>query len=98
MDEQIPNRIATWLLSSGIQFQTGPESGAVAGWLEANGKPSFAYPEITGYYLTCLGFMRQIGRVDPVIAANIKRAVAWLHLKCRQGIPSDTLLQSAGYD
>lgn len=87
MDEQIPNRIASWLLSSGIQIQAGPESGAVAGWLDANGKPAFAYPEITGYYLTCLVFMRQIGRTEPAIASNLQRAVAWLHAKCRHGIP-----------
>jgi len=83
MDEQIADRIERWLLSSAIQVRTGPEGGGVAGWLDACGKPVFAYPEITGYYLTCLSFMRRIGRRDERIASNAQRAVAWLHAKSR---------------
>jgi hypothetical protein len=87
MDQRISDGIATWLLTSGIQIQVGPERGAVAGWLDAQGAPAFAYPEITGYYLTCMAFMHKIGRTEPAIASNAQRAVTWLHAKCRNGVP-----------
>ena len=87
MDDKITERIASWILKSHIQIQDGPESGAVAGWLHAEEHPSFAYTEITGYYLTCLAFMHRIGRSDPCIASNANRAVSWLHRKCRNGQP-----------
>jgi hypothetical protein len=85
MHNEITNRIATWLLSSGIQIQTGAEAGAVAGWLNASGEPAFAYTEITGYYLSCMAFMRAAGRSEPIVASNAKRAVIWLHAKCTNG-------------
>jgi hypothetical protein len=87
MDQRISDGIATWLLTSGIQIQAGPDRGAIAGWLDAQGAPAFAYPEITGYYLTCMAFMHKIGRPEPAIAANAQRAVTWLHAKCRSGAP-----------
>ena len=87
MDQRISDGIATWLLTSGIQIQAGPEQGAVAGWLNAKGTPAFAYPEITGYYLTCMAFMHKIGRTEPAIASNAQRAVTWLREKCRNGVP-----------
>jgi hypothetical protein len=85
MDHEITDRIASWLLSSGIRIQAGPEEGAVAGWLNTERKPSFAYTEITGYYLSCMAFMHKVGRSEPNVALNADRAVAWLHAKCANG-------------
>lgn len=85
MDDQITNRIASWILSGGIQIQDGPEAGGVAGWLNAEGKPAFAYTEITGYYLTCMAFMHRAGRPEPEILLNAHRALTWLLNKCQQG-------------
>ncbi len=85
MDHEITDRIASWLLSSGIQIQAGPEAGAVAGWLNVEGEPAFAYTEITGYYLSCMAFMRKVGRSEPNVALNVNRAVTWLHAKCTNG-------------
>src|SRR5487761_82549 len=45
-------QIEEWLLSPAIQVASGPHAGAIAGWVEADGSPSFAYGEITGYWLT----------------------------------------------
>jgi hypothetical protein len=47
-------RVEGWLLSPAIQVASGPYAGAIAGWVEADGNPSFAYGEITGYWLTWL--------------------------------------------
>lgn len=85
MDDSIADRIASWLLNSGIQIQDGPEAGAVAGWLNMAGEPAFAYTEITGYYLSCMAFMRAAGRCEPKMSLNATRALAWLHAKCSNG-------------
>jgi len=50
--------IARWLLKSKIVIREGPHRGAVAGWLDG-GSPSFAYPEVTGYYLSWLASLSQ---------------------------------------
>ena len=81
-------RIGHWLLHGGAQIRTGPEAGGVAGWFDESGLPAFAYPEITGYYLTCLAFMREMGVPDPAVSLNANRAVAWLHQKfCGEAAP-----------
>ena len=85
MDDEITDRIASWLLSSGIQIQAGPEAGAVAGWLNVEGEPVFAYTEITGYYLTCLAFMSKVGRSEANVGLNANRAVKWLQGTCANG-------------
>ncbi|NRA32697.1 MAG: hypothetical protein HRU17_05085 [Polyangiaceae bacterium] len=42
-----------WLQNSGIQIPDGDDIGGVYAWIdEAAAKPSFIYPEITGYYAT----------------------------------------------
>jgi hypothetical protein len=51
----IAQRITEWLLTAPIQPPCEPYAGCgVAGWLDADGAPSFAYGEITGYWLTWL--------------------------------------------
>jgi hypothetical protein len=43
--------IARWLRRSGIQQVDGPDRGGIAGKLDAQGRRSFLYGEITGYWL-----------------------------------------------
>src|ERR1700675_4581933 len=80
MDDEIIKRIGTWLIHGGAQMQTGPHAGAVAGWLNESGEPAFWYPAITGYYLTCLAFMKEVGHFDAALSSNANRAVEWLRL------------------
>jgi hypothetical protein len=49
--------IADWLLNSKVRIHCGTHAGAIAGWLNEHGEPEFAYPEITGYYLSWLAFL-----------------------------------------
>ena len=69
--------IADWLLNSNVRIRSGRHAGAIAGWLNKDGEPEFAYPEITGYYLSWLAFvtsLRQELDVRPAATA----AVDWL--------------------
>lgn len=46
------SRIGRWLATAPVQAPEGPAEGGIAGRLEASGKPSFHYGEITGYWLS----------------------------------------------
>jgi hypothetical protein len=49
------SKIDEWLLNKPTIFEIGPAfHGGTAGWLSENGEPSFAYPEIGGYFLSYL--------------------------------------------
>lgn len=49
-------RMRDWLLER-TQIASGSHAGAVVGWLGDGMRPDYAYPEITGYYLSWLGFL-----------------------------------------
>jgi len=71
-------RIAHWLLTGPAQQLDGPHAGAVAGWIGADGRAGYVYPEITGYYLQWLAWMtRRHGR-QPVYIARAEAALGWL--------------------
>jgi hypothetical protein len=55
--EDAARRIEGWLLDSGVQLAEGAQQGGVAGWLDQHGRPEFVYLEITGYYLTTMGWL-----------------------------------------
>jgi hypothetical protein len=61
--------ISQWLRTSDIVFRAGPHKGAVAGWLSEDGDPSFAYPEITGYYLSWLASSAHVEGPSDVLSA-----------------------------
>jgi len=48
--------LTSWLLGNHAQVSTGPHAGAVAGCVDQEGKASYVYPEITGYYLQWLAW------------------------------------------
>jgi hypothetical protein len=90
MTDDSIERIGHWLLHGGPQIRLGPAAGAVAGWLDHTGSPAFAYPEITGYYLTCMAFMKEVGVADPAVKRNANLAVVWLHKIFCEGGPVQT--------
>src|ERR1041384_6989389 len=69
--------IANWLLTSNIVFRAGPHKGVVAGWLSDCGDPSFAYPEMTGYYLSWLASSAQVDGQSDVLSASAAEAINW---------------------
>jgi len=82
--DDVAGAIARWLLGSAIQLPRGEHRGAVAGWLDADGRPSFAYGEITGYFLSWLAFAsaahrspRSVG-TDTDLSQRAASAARWL--------------------
>jgi hypothetical protein len=66
--------VSRWLTTSNIRIRNGPHKGAVAGWLNANGVPSFVYPEITGYYLSWLA---SLPNKSEEVRIATSEALAW---------------------
>jgi hypothetical protein len=81
----LPLKVCHWLLTSNIQIPTGPEEGAVTGWLDGDGRMEFIYPEIAGYYLTGMAFMVASNDEQNRAKGNARRAVDWLYRECRKG-------------
>jgi hypothetical protein len=79
--------VREWLLHSPVQIAAGPEAGGIAGWLDANGRPAFAYGEITGYFLTWTAFVARTAGTTPALVARSERALAWLERRWRDGVP-----------
>jgi hypothetical protein len=49
--------LTCWLLGPHVQVASGEHAGAVVGWVDRDGNASYAYPEITGYYLQWLAWL-----------------------------------------
>jgi hypothetical protein len=72
-------QLEAWLLSDAVQAAGGDHDGAVAGWVDEAGAAGFLYPEITGYYLTWLSFLRASRpEFEHEAAQRSARAVSWL--------------------
>ena len=85
-----PNATARWLLRSAIVLRDGPHRGAVAGWLDAHGAPAFAYPEITGYYLSWLASLPDdTGTPGEVLSAG-RAAAGWALRLASGAVPLQT--------
>jgi len=54
--ESVRAALTSWLLGNHAQISAGPHAGAVAGCVDHEGKASYVYPEITGYYLQWLAW------------------------------------------
>jgi hypothetical protein len=75
-------KIESWLLESEIQVCNGPHQGGIAGWIDNDNQAEFVYPEIAGYFLTSMAFLRAI---DPEKAgASVRRARLCFDWLCRQ--------------
>ncbi|MET9375445.1 hypothetical protein ABZX98_15000 [Streptomyces sp. NPDC002992] len=94
-------RIERWLLQSGAQIDEGAQRGAVAGWLDREGRPEFVYLEITGYYLTTMAWLASGAASSPDRAADAhehgRQALGWItRTLSEQGVPPTRLYLSAG--
>jgi hypothetical protein len=79
---RVRQKIESWLLESEIQVRHGPHQGGIAGWIDNGNQAEFVYPEIAGYYLTCIAFLQVL---DPgkagVLVRRARLCFEWL---CRQ--------------
>lgn len=80
-------RIEEWLLGPAIQVQSGPHAGAIAGWMEGDGRPSFAYGEITGYWLS---WTSGLAGERAQLAARLRAAVDFLARAWSRAQPPQT--------
>ncbi len=76
--EAIDRRLADWLLEGPAQLRSGPQRGAVAGLVDADGRAQYAYPEITGYYLQWLAWQATRHGRSEALAARAEAAQHWL--------------------
>ena len=79
--------VENWLLNPAIQVASGPCAGGIAGWVEADGSPSFAYGEITGYWLS---WISGIAAGRDSVAARARAAVDFLAAAWSRRAPSQT--------
>lgn len=78
----LPQKIENWLLESEIQVCNGPHQGGIAGWIDHDNQAEFVYPEIAGYYLASMAFLRAI---DPEkTEASVRRVHLCFDWLCRQ--------------
>jgi hypothetical protein len=71
-------RLAAWLLHSGVQRRDGEHRGGVTGTLDSTGRARYVYPEITGYYLQWLASRAYRGESAARLAARANEAQMWL--------------------
>src|SRR5262245_22333056 len=80
--------IEDWLLHSNIRISAGRHKGAIAGWLNENDEPEFAYPEIAGYYLSWLAFLSRL-RPELDFHPGATAVIEWLESITRtNGVPA----------
>ncbi|MEO8672868.1 MAG: hypothetical protein ABI411_16230 [Tahibacter sp.] len=90
-------RLRTWLLSGPAQLRAGEHAGAVTGSFDQDGRPRYAYPEITGYYLHWLADLPPVPGDD--LRARAARAVDWADRHLRDGqVPTTRSYLSASGD
>lgn len=70
--------IAEWLMRGPAQVASGSQAGAVAGVVDADGRASYAYPEITGYFLQWLAWRAARFGFSPELATRGAAAQQWL--------------------
>lgn len=78
VDGMAGERIAWWLLHGPAQLRDGPHAGAVAGALDAQMRPDYAYPESTGYFLQWLAWRARRNGDVARLAPRAQAAQAWL--------------------
>ncbi|MER7519447.1 hypothetical protein [Streptomyces sp. NPDC126499] len=93
--------VERWLLRGGAQIEEGPQRGAVAGWLDRDGRPEFVYLEITGYYLTTMAWLASGAASSPERAAEAhahgRQALDWITRGLADGgVPPTRLYLSSG--
>ena len=81
--------IASWLLDH-VQIRSGSNRGGVAGSVNADGEPIYVYPEIAGYFLQWLAWLRTQGEPAPALAAQAASCQEWLRAWIEDAAPPQT--------
>ena len=76
--EEVRASIASWLLDAGVQLRAGPNAGGVVGAIDADGRASYVYPEITGYFLQWLAWMATKDTASAALSQRASAAQDWL--------------------
>lgn len=72
--------LTSWLLGDHVQITAGAHAGAAAGWLDREGRASYVYPEITGYYLQWLAWDAACRGANDDTRRRAAAAQRWLRL------------------
>jgi hypothetical protein len=72
--------LTSWLLGDRAQVASGAHAGAVTGWVDREGRASYVYPEITGYYLQWLAWHAACHGVNDETRRHAAAAQGWLLL------------------
>ena len=70
--------LTSWLLGDRVQVASGIHAGAAAGWVDREGRASYVYPEITGYYLQWLAWYAACHGVNDETGRRAGAAQRWL--------------------
>src|SRR4030081_889615 len=70
--------LTSWLLGDRGQVASGIHAGAAAGWVDCEGRASYVYPEITGYYLQWLAWHAACHGVNGEMRRRAAAAQRWL--------------------
>lgn len=82
--EVASSRLRHWLLQGPAQLRQGAHAGGVAGSFDEQGRASYVYAEITGYYLL---WLRGLGRyaAPAAVAEAAARGIAWVRREFHAG-------------
>ena len=75
---ELHETVVQWLLEGPAQLRDGPHAGAVVGSVDAGERATYAYPEITGYFLQWLGWRSRSYGSSPALMRRAAAAQAWL--------------------
>jgi hypothetical protein len=70
--------LTSWLLGDRAQVTSGTHAGAAAGWVDREGRASYVYPEISGYYLQWLAWHAACHGVNDKTRRRAAAAQRWL--------------------
>jgi hypothetical protein len=90
--------LSSWLLGENIQIPAGAQAGAVAGWVDREGRPSYVYPEITGYYLQWLAWHAACHGANDGTRRRAGAAERWLLRWSAAEIPETRVYLQAAVD
>jgi hypothetical protein len=89
-------RIERWLIEGPAQQRIGMHMGAIAGWVDVDGRAEYVYPEIAGYYLQWLGWKAgRHGRQDTWVS-RAQATQRWLAVWIETDAAPETRLYLAG--
>ncbi len=76
-DPSTGSAVGRWLLEGPAQLRDGAHAGAIAGTLH-DGRATYVYPEIAGYYLQWLAWRARTFGGTPALATRAHRVQDWL--------------------